>query len=308
LVRCRAAEALEKIGPKAKDTAPHLAEVLGQHPEDKEFRLAATRALVRIGPEAGALPGLLQALGDEAGDVSQVAEQALSKKIDSFSKADIPELRQALKTKKPKVCVLVCKALSPLQGDAKAAVPEIRELLGSKDINLRLEAISVLGNIGTGALAAAPDLCQALKDQNGQVRLRAAVTLVQVDPKIEAEGKEGIRVLVKTLKPETKKDAEDPNAQAQRQVAQEALIKVGKPAIDHLIRAVEVDFLGAYVTEEDYCRASARQAVFEIFGKMGSRAYSGDLHRRLAGYMKQEAYPPAQKALYEAFAKIQVKD
>lgn len=308
VVRRRAAVSLGKLGAKARDAVPALVRALRDPRNDAEVRMAIVGALAGIGPESGALGGLLHALGDPAAAVSDAAAAALDAKRASLGKADLPVLREALKSGKPRTCILVCKVLAGLKEDAKPAVPELGKLLQDPSNEVRLEAMTALESIGPGAAEAGKDLIGVLKGGDRRTRLRAAQALVRIDPKIEGAGREGVRALVRSLKCESKEDAEDKDAEALRQTARAALVEIGKPAVDTLIRGVEVDFLRAIIPEEDLLRAQARLSVYEIFAEMGPRAYSGDLHNRLTYYLKNEQYPAAQKAVYEALLKIQRKN
>jgi HEAT repeat protein len=116
--------ALAKIGPEA---APALTLALN----DKQIvnvRLWAANALGKIGPKAkGAVPQLEAALKDEVPYVRVEAGRALWR-IDKNSAA-VPALIEALKDKDTGVRYMATEALGGIGPDAKAAVPALVEAL-----------------------------------------------------------------------------------------------------------------------------------------------------------------------------------
>jgi HEAT repeat protein len=71
-VRLRAAEALARIGPDAKEAVPELIRLLSDEREHVETRKAAAWALGQIGPPAsGAVPELMRILQAPPTDTPQ---------------------------------------------------------------------------------------------------------------------------------------------------------------------------------------------------------------------------------------------
>jgi HEAT repeat protein len=217
-VRWKVAEALGKIGdPQA---IPALMEVLKD--EDWRVRQAAADALGKIG-DRQAVPALLETLKDWYGDVSRAAEA-----LGEIGVPAVPALMEALKNWDWQVRWAAAWALGKI-GDLQA-VPALMEALKDEDKDVRQTAAEALGKIGVPAV---PALMEALKDEDWRVRQAAARALGEIgDP-------QALPALIQALKDEYVREA-----------VEEALGKIGVPAVPALIEALKDD-------DEDVRRAAA---------------------------------------------------
>ena len=164
-VRYHAAEALDQIGPDAKDGVPALVE--GLKDENINVRRYAAGALGQIGSNAKeAVSALVQALKDNNDGVRRYEERWLRPK-----KEDGPSrLRRS-----------IVEALGRIGPEAKEAVPLIvRSLKDDYDPNVRVAAAEALGEIGSEATEAVSALVEALEDYDSEVGQRAAKALKKI--------------------------------------------------------------------------------------------------------------------------------
>jgi len=144
--RRRAAYALTKLGPRAREALPELRAALGD-PESL-VRMAAARALGSLGASArGAVPALEKALGTDDG---------------------ILRVETAL-------------ALSKIAGPSEKTLAVLRQALRSRSGGVRRHAARALGEIGPAASSAIADLRAAQKDSEESVRRAATSALEKVE-------------------------------------------------------------------------------------------------------------------------------
>jgi HEAT repeat protein len=145
-----AANCLGLLGPRAKEAAPALAQVLTREFEENERsmisdpKVSAAKALKRIGASAvSTVPELIVALR-EAGDFSAAA--AAANVLGSFgpkAKAAVPYLIETVKAQEKdtedwRVREAAILALGRIGPDAKVAIPVLRNAM--KDFGKRLQA------------------------------------------------------------------------------------------------------------------------------------------------------------------------
>ena len=167
-VRYHAAEALDQIGPDAKDGVPALVE--GLKDENINVRRYAAGALGQIGSNAKeAVSALVQALKDNNDVVRRYEETWLHPK-----KEDGPSrLRRS-----------IVEALGRIGPEAKEAVPLIAwSLKDDYAPNVRVAAAEALGEIGSKATEAVPALVEALEDFDSEVGQRAMEALKKIKVK-----------------------------------------------------------------------------------------------------------------------------
>lgn len=133
-------------------------------------------------------------------------------------------------------------------------LPRMLAALKNPDAQVRVNAANALGVMGQDAKPAIPDLIKTLKDQNKDVRERAAQALVQMGPEAVPPLKEALKekgtsnlaaLALAEQKPVTQDTVKslienlkepDPN---DRQGAEAALVKVGPPAVNSLMKALD---------------------------------------------------------------------
>jgi HEAT repeat protein len=154
-VRGQAAEALGRLGPKAKEAVPALTAALDD--ESASVRLLATEALGRLGPVAGsAVPQLVRGLKPD-------------RQLD-------PAIRVAMRRAN----------IEALVGIGEPAVAGVAELLAAETALDQMAAAQILARIGPPTKAARPAVERAFWDsKNPVVRAWSAAALVRVgaDPK-----------------------------------------------------------------------------------------------------------------------------
>ena len=156
--RSRAAAALGKLGPAAKDAVAPLHEML----KDKQpgLRRAAAEALGKIGPDAkAAVPTLVGLSQDRNANVREQSLLALSR-IDPQGPGVIDTFGKALRDKDAAVYTTAASVLAKL---GKPAVPTLLDALKDQDAKVYLAAATALGEIGADAKDAVPPLSAALK-------------------------------------------------------------------------------------------------------------------------------------------------
>ena len=198
VVRYNAVEALQEIGPEAKEAIPVL--IVAAFKDDSlVIRKEAIRALGRLGLEAGPAVEALAKLLQETEQhfvpphgfwrFSDAAQEALVQ----IGRDAIPIFADRLKDKDPTVRMLSVEALSCFQTDHEAVVPLLRNELRDPAPAVRAVAAESLGKFAADARPAAPDLAAMLTDQGqygigvmytGLVCVAAAKALSRVGPTI----------------------------------------------------------------------------------------------------------------------------
>ena len=270
-VRWRAGVALGRVGPDA-DVLPRLIALVAAR--GSPARAPAAEAIGRIGEAAaGAVPTLVDALGDPREDVRWHAVWALGR----IGPAAGPAVRAL-------VALLadaglrwrVADALGSIGPAAAAAVPGLQAALEDTSESVRWRAAQALGGIGRAASPAADALARATRDASGNVRLASVHSLgdVGADPSVL------VPVLVRAF--------DDPD----RRVRHEAenvvgrLGRQGRPAVPALVARLRDDDGGV--------RAGAARAL----GRIGSAPPAArEALRVLLADPDERARVEAQRAL-----------
>jgi HEAT repeat protein len=203
----------------AREITPALAEALA----DKDFtvRSGAAEALKRLGPKARpAIPALVVALKDRDARVGRIAAETLGA-FGASSKSAVPSLIEIVKDRRSGARAAAATALGNIGQEADAVVPvlidvlkqpgndvgtqlAVREALApfgpravralvavvsdpsegtkTEGLDARCEAASTLGMMGPNAKEAIPALMRAMLDKNGSLRASAAQALEEIDP------------------------------------------------------------------------------------------------------------------------------
>jgi HEAT repeat protein len=174
-VRAAAAFALGETGP-----AQALGEALAD--PDGAVRLAAARALFRLGPAAReAARALFAALRDPEQAVRWEAAQALDQAGLPLSET-LPELRAALRSDDRLVREFSAATLGAGGPAAAEAVPDLLAGLDREEAFHEAGPAVALGRIGAAAAAAIPGLRRGLAAEDPEIRFRAARALGGLGP------------------------------------------------------------------------------------------------------------------------------
>jgi HEAT repeat protein len=155
--RWRAARALGRIGPGAREALPALREALQRKGEPAPHQLAL--ALWRVAQPQGGAAG-------SPADRREAVAQLI---------AMIPERGDP-----PPVRWGVLEALTEIGPEARAAVPLLVTLLRDEDVNTRQPAVAALGVLAREATEATAPMCWALDDRAMDVRAQAARCLYRL--------------------------------------------------------------------------------------------------------------------------------
>ncbi|MSU80730.1 MAG: HEAT repeat domain-containing protein [Gemmataceae bacterium] len=166
-VRRKAAYALGRIAPDAQTTVAPLIRLFAD--DNTDVRQSAAEALGKLG--AGAVPGLIEALKDDAKFVQIYAAKALAD-VGGDAKAAVEPLGRLLASADAQVEAAAADALAKI---GKASIPILVKSLQHENPTLRTRAVQALGKIGGDAV---PALVDALGDKQADVRLGAATALV----------------------------------------------------------------------------------------------------------------------------------
>ena len=168
-------ESLRKIGPAA---VPAIAGLLGD--KEKEIRLAAARALGKMGADAVSAVPILQDRVKECDDsVSDAAASSLAR----IGLSAVPTLAGLLKDKDWFVRWRAAWTLRGMGSRANSAAPALVSLLADGNVIVREAAAEALGRIGAVNV---PVLTAMLKDKDASVRYAAAKSLGKTDKEAEA--------------------------------------------------------------------------------------------------------------------------
>jgi HEAT repeat protein len=285
-----------RVGPREPEVLDLCTKTLRDR--DAERSKVAVETLAAAGPER-ALPGLLLALEDPDAAISGAAEKSLRQ--GPVRKEQVKELVAALDNKKESIRLLLIDVLAKLGPDAAEAVPALVALLKGPDGAVRKRALKAIGELGPTAKEAGPAVVALMRDADVSARF----DLIDVLQKIDApELAQSIPFLVSALKIEKPMDEEQ---QALRKKAHDALVKIGKPAVPALTKALDSDFSGGGFSPAGMLNAEARLAVVQTLEAIGPAARNAETLRLLARLAGNDPYPAIRTAADQARKKLQEK-
>lgn len=179
----RAAQALGRFGPGAKEAVPLLVRAL-QSPST-EVREFAVDALGRIGLEPQTVVPAIVAEADLPPEhinyallapFRRLAARALGR-YGPAATAAVPVLEKALQNEDPLYRAQAAWALWRISQHPQA-IPALRAALKRNESDTAFDAVLAVAEIGAGAKAVAPDLIEALDHPDPDVRRAAASALV----------------------------------------------------------------------------------------------------------------------------------
>lgn len=157
---------------------------------DYFVRWKAAKALVRIDPlSKEAVPGLMEALKIEDGEIGYRVSEALAK----IGPAAVPAVIQGLKHRDSNAYSLASGVLTQI---GSPAAPALIEALKDHNEDVRLGALEVLNRLGSIPLSASPILLELRKDRDPAIRSAAIYAISGMS----AEAASVYAVLIETLK------------------------------------------------------------------------------------------------------------
>ncbi len=298
-----ALQALTAINPRDKIVLDAFAAGL-KDPSASVVR-QAVKGLVEAGAEV-ALPGLLAALEHKDAEVVKSAEEAIDNT--KWDKTNAKALGDGLLVAAPAGRTRLLKILAGLGADAEDAVAGLRELLKKTEAKDAPALIATIAKLGVIAKEAGPELVPFLKrDPKVTVVPPLALETAHLLVDIEAmEVTEAIPVLISAIRVE---DEEDESGE-RRDRAMKALVKVGKPAVPRLARALEGEYAaGNARTPAGAARAKARYRVMEVLVGIGPKvAATPDVLKVLASLERFEPFPEVRVAARQARMMLMQKD
>ena len=165
--RLHAVEAINAIGPDAKEALPVLTRLLKE--KDIPLRVAVIKAIGGIG-DPTAVPALVEAR-------SRVEIKAVREALVAIGPKAVPALVQLIREHKdPQVREDAINLLEPMGSHAKAAIPALSQALHDKDAKppITVSAAEALGRMGPDAV---PALIDGLSAKDPRVRSCVAVVL-----------------------------------------------------------------------------------------------------------------------------------
>lgn len=230
-IRCAAVIALRGMGRKA---IPPLSEAMRD--KNSSVRREAAGALVALGWAPDALPEkvLFYYLLEDWEELAKL------------QKAAVPALLKALGSKEPRIRGESARTLGKIR-DARA-IPALIKAMADPQVNVRVRAAEALGEMGNDQ--AKPPLVEALNDPFHQVRMEAAWALDRLDwiPQSDL-------------------------ARAEYLIAREQwneLIRMGRPAVQPLVRALEVEYSGVRTGASEALRQLGQPALDALSAAMQS--------------------------------------
>lgn len=235
-VRVAAVEALGRIGPAESIVSPLIDAVR----TDPSLARVAQDAMVRSG--ALAVPGLLDALGDDDRDLAWVVANWL---VEIGSPAREAILRRR-PVEAPDARIAATRVRGLLSADPRSALAVMEFYVRSPVTRLRAEAITSAGSFGPEAASALPMLSSGLDDRESDVRLAA----IEAVGRLASAGAPAVAALARRI---------ESGAAAERLAALEAIAALGPFAEEAIPTLVAVLRDG-----NDDERAEAAHALAEI--------------------------------------------
>ena len=197
-VRAKAANSLQRFGPKAKAAVPALIRVAKdvKHSSVKKakslqwvsmnVRVEAITALGKIAPEADIVfATLINAMQDDDSEVRSAAASTLGT-MGKKAESAVPYLLKALKDVNGGVRKEAVSSLGKIMPKFDNVLPAIMELLNDRDPAVRGEVATAFGRMRAEAKTVVPILIRLLGDANRNVRSNAATALGQIGREAKA--------------------------------------------------------------------------------------------------------------------------
>jgi len=178
LRRFRAAEAIGRLGEEGRPALRALIDRLGD--EEAFVKLAAARAIVRVGITAKEAPGLVERLELVPPEVSPLLAEALA-----AQPASVEPLREALDGPR-RLRWEAARALSWMGRRAARALPALLDLTAADDAALRKIASEAVRRLAPWSGACVSELVERLGHEKPEVRRLAARLLGRAGPAAEA--------------------------------------------------------------------------------------------------------------------------
>ncbi len=186
-----AVEAMAKLGNKA---VPDLVKIIKSGSPIGQARAAT--AIGRIGPAAkDAIPALAGALSSPEASVREAAVRAIGQ-MGPPAKETTKQLLKLLKSdKSDNVRAAAAKALGAIAPAQVQVISALTARLSDKDLFVRIAAADALGRFGADAKSAVPALVRALKDENWSIRAHAFEALGKIGKEAKAALPEMLKVI-----------------------------------------------------------------------------------------------------------------
>lgn len=184
--RKRAAQALIRIGPQAKDAVPDLIRMLRSE-KDGVMQGLAAYALGAIGPAADdAVPTLADALGRATGGHMSPGHATARALVQIRERGALPILLPLLKHDREYVRRCAADAIVLAAPDDGPTLDAIVALLNNPDKGIHDTAVRVTRQLKPISKLAVPALIEGLRDESAYVRYDAATDLAAIGPDAEA--------------------------------------------------------------------------------------------------------------------------
>ena len=191
-LRVAAARALLDLDPPAELTRPLIIKVMEE--ASPEVLHNILDALAGVGEKA--VPRLIEALKVE--EVRPHAA-AIIARIGPPAKAAVPGLIEALGDENPVARSEVLYAIAAIGPDAAEAVPVVIEVLDDPELEVRYAACYALAQIGEAAEPAKAKLVEHLYHADRFLSLNCALTLARIAPTCAATAPKSVPILVRGL-------------------------------------------------------------------------------------------------------------
>ncbi len=287
--------ALARVQTDKKELASVMRRGLKDESSAVNKQVIASLAALAPDPEAVAL--LLETLNHPNADVAKAAEEQLPKlKLDKTNARAVAATIRQSKSESMRLKLMdLLIGLKPDTSDAGAALGEfLKDAKGES----RTKIVRAIGDLGDAGRDAGPALVPLLKDDDRPLRFEVALTLCKIHSE---EAGQTVPQLVAALQLDKLDDKESLERQEK---AHKALIALGKPAVDALAKALEIDFFGGNLrTPAGVMKANARGAVIKTLDLIGGDA-KGAL-QALVSTERLDGVPANRAAAQQARLKIQ---
>jgi HEAT repeat protein len=249
--RATAAEALMELGPRARGALPVLVEALGD--PNPSVRMWSSNAVSAVGPDA--LPAVLPSLRSSRAAVRTAAAWVFGE-IDRAAQAASPELLALLDDPDAAVREAVARALSRRDAEGEAIVKGLCQRLDDPVWNVRSWALSGLGHAASRSPVALQTLLEATRAKDRFTRCGAVYELGH----IPARDERIVKALVTALRDE------EIDVRTNALISLKLLREKARSAVPALLEAFKAEGLKPNV------RRLVRQMVLEALAAIGGEA------------------------------------